>query len=66
MAARTVSGLLGFRIIGKKAMVLISRAIQVYRGILEDTATREEVNRVQEKIQCINNIKLGGGVEPPN
>ncbi len=58
MALRTASGLFGSSIIGMKAMVLISRLAQVYRGMLADTAIREVEIRDQQKIHWVNNIRV--------
>jgi hypothetical protein len=48
MAARTLSGFDGSNIIGIKAIVLTSRAAQVYNGILADKATKVDKNKDQQ------------------
>lgn len=48
IAARTLSGFLGSSIIGIKAIVLISRAAQVYRGVLAEIATNVDRKRDQQ------------------
>ena len=48
IAARILSGFLGSSIIGIKAIVLISRAAQVYRGVLAEIATNVDRKRDQQ------------------
>ena len=50
MAARILSGFEEFNIMGIKAIELISRLAQVYKGVLADNAIMVEVIKDQQKI----------------